>query len=124
MTERASSFEEGFKFGSKVYFKTKNVINKSFGPHTIYIAENGAFIVNKSIKENLLLMITAIEMAGCNGKVVIGINIAASDFYVNEKYDLKIESCINVKSQVTSTVNLINNYQEQVPMEDLFHQVH
>jgi hypothetical protein len=66
------------KYTSKLRMLSIKVLD-----HTLYILlKNGAFIVNKSIKENLLLMITAIEMAGCNEKVVIGINIAASDFYV------------------------------------------
>ncbi|KAF0773147.1 enolase-like isoform X2, partial [Aphis craccivora] len=78
----ASSFTEAMKIGSEVYHNLKNVIKAKFGLDATAVGDEGGFAPNiLENKEGLRLIETAIEKAGYKGKVVIGMDVAASEFY-------------------------------------------
>lgn len=79
----ASSFTEAMKIGSEVYHNLKNVIKAKFGLDATAVGDEGGFAPNiLENKEGLSLIISAIEKAGYTGKVQIGMDVAASEFYV------------------------------------------
>ncbi|KAG5100432.1 hypothetical protein JHK82_045484 [Glycine max] len=88
----ASSFKEAMKMGVEVYHHLK---------------EN---------KEGLELLKTAIAKAGYTGKVVIGMDVAASEFYDNKDktYDLNFKEENNDGSQKISGDSLKNVYKSYV----------
>ncbi|KAG8487859.1 hypothetical protein CXB51_018768 [Gossypium anomalum] len=102
----ASSFKEAMKMGVEVYHHLK---------------EN---------KEGLELLKTAIAKAGYTGKVVIGMDVAASEFYDNKDktYDLNFKEENNDGSQKISGDSLKNVYKSfvtdypSVSIEDPFDQ--
>ncbi|GJQ85869.1 Eno [Trypoxylus dichotomus] len=89
----ASSFTESMKMGTEVYHHLKKVIKKKFGLDATAVGDEGGFAPNiQSNKEALVLISEAIKIAGYTGKVEIGMDSAASEFYRNGKYDLDFKN--------------------------------
>ncbi|MBA0756711.1 hypothetical protein Gogos_020686 [Gossypium gossypioides] len=89
----ASSFKEAMKMGVEVYHHLKAVIKKQYGQDATNVGDEGGFAPNiQENKEGLELLNTAIAKAGYTGKVVIGMDVAASEFYGTDKtYDLNFK---------------------------------
>ncbi|XP_010504049.1 PREDICTED: bifunctional enolase 2/transcriptional activator-like [Camelina sativa] len=100
----ASSFKEAMKMGVEVYHNLKSVIKKKYGQDATNVGDEGGFAPNiQENKEGLELLKTAIEKAGYTGKVVIGMDVAASEFYSSDKkYDLNFKEENNDGSQKIS----------------------
>ncbi|ONK64646.1 uncharacterized protein A4U43_C07F28350 [Asparagus officinalis] len=113
----ASSFKEAMKMGVEVYHNLKSVIKKKYGQDATNVGDEGGFAPNiQENKEGLELLKTAIAKAGYTGKVVIGMDVAASEFY-NEKdktYDLNFKEENNDGSQKISGDSLGNVYKSFV----------
>eukprot|EP01018_Ginkgo_biloba_P018223 Gb_15598 [translate_table: standard] len=113
----ASSFREAMKMGVEVYHHLKAVIKKKYGQDATNVGDEGGFAPNiQENKEGLELLRTAIEKAGYTGKVVIGMDVAASEFY-NDKdqtYDLNFKEENNNGSQKISGSELIKLYESFV----------
>jgi enolase len=89
----ASSFSEAMKIGSEVYHTLKSVIKKKYGQDATNVGDEGGFAPNiLDNSEGLDLLVEAINTAGYQGKVKIGMDVAASEFYKEEKYDLDFKS--------------------------------
>ncbi|CAH1424678.1 enolase 1 [Lactuca sativa] len=90
----ASSFKEAMKMGVEVYHNLKSVIKKKYGQDATNVGDEGGFAPNiQENKEGLELLKTAIAKAGYTGKVVIGMDVAASEFYAEDgkTYDLNFK---------------------------------
>lgn len=89
----ASSFKEAMKMGAEVYHHLKSVIKKKYGQDATNVGDEGGFAPNiQDNQEGLELLKTAIAKAGYTGKVVIGMDVAASEFYGADKtYDLNFK---------------------------------
>ncbi|XP_030521919.1 enolase 2 [Rhodamnia argentea] len=100
----ASSFKESMKMGVEVYHHLKAVIKKKYGQDATNVGDEGGFAPNiQENKEGLELLKTAIAKAGYTGKVVIGMDAAASEFYCEDKtYDLNFKEENNDGSQKIS----------------------
>ncbi|KAE8710706.1 Enolase [Hibiscus syriacus] len=94
----ASSFKEAMKMGVEVYHHLKAVIKKKYGQDATNVGDEGGFAPNiQENKEGLELLKTAIAKAGYTGKVVIGMDVAASEFYdkKDKTYDLNFKEEVN-----------------------------
>jgi len=106
----AKSFAEAMQMGSEVYHHLKEVIKKIYGQDATNVGDEGGFAPNiLSNKEGLDLVVQAISKAGYTGKVVIGMDVAASEFFIEDKdkksgiYDLNFKVKNNDgKHQLTS----------------------
>ena len=89
----ASSFREAMRIGAEVYHNLKNVIKEKYGKDATNVGDEGGFtpdiLENKEAQE---LLKTAIAKAGYTDQVVIGMDVAASEFYRSGKYDLDFKS--------------------------------
>lgn len=112
----ASSFKEAMKMGVEVYHTLKSVIKKKYGQDATNVGDEGGFAPNiQENKEGLELLKTAIEKAGYTGKVVIGMDVAASEFYGTDKtYDLNFKEEKNDGSQKISGEKLKDLYKSFV----------
>ncbi|KAK6936348.1 Enolase, N-terminal [Dillenia turbinata] len=113
----ASSFKEAMKMGVEVYHNLKAIIKKKYGQDAINVGDEGGFAPNiQENKEGLELLKTAISKAGYTGKVVIAMDVAASEFYNGEDktYDLNFKEENNDGSQKISGDALINIYKSFV----------
>jgi enolase len=89
----ASSFQEAMHIGAEVYYNLKNVIKEKYGKDATNVGDEGGFAPNiLENKEALLLLKTAMAKAGITDQVVIGMDVAASEFYRSGKYDLDFKS--------------------------------
>jgi len=78
----ASNFTEAMKIGSEVYHHLKSVIKNKFGLDATAVGDEGGFAPNiQNNKEGLQLIKDAINQAGYTGKVEIGMDVAASEFF-------------------------------------------
>ncbi|XP_077471753.1 enolase 1a, (alpha) [Stigmatopora argus] len=89
----ASSFKEAMRIGAEVYHNLKNVIKEKYGKDATNVGDEGGFAPNiLDNKEALELLKNAIGKAGYTDKIVIGMDVAASEFYQDGKYDLDFKS--------------------------------
>lgn len=89
----ATSFAEAMKMGSEVYHHLKAVIKRRYGMVATTVGDEGGFAPNfQNNKEALDLIKSAIELAGYSGLVDVAIDVAASEFYNEGKYDLDFKN--------------------------------
>jgi enolase len=66
----------------QVYHCLKGVIKKKYGMDACNVGDEGGFAPNiQENKEGLQLLVEAINKAGYTGKIKIGMDVAASEFY-------------------------------------------
>uniref|UniRef100_A0A2K5DCX0 phosphopyruvate hydratase n=1 Tax=Aotus nancymaae TaxID=37293 RepID=A0A2K5DCX0_AOTNA len=89
----ASFFKEAMRIGAEVYHHLKGVIKAKYGKDATNVGDEGGFAPNiLENSESLELLKTAIQAAGYPDKVVICMDVAASEFCLNGKYDLNFMS--------------------------------
>ncbi|KAL3861100.1 hypothetical protein ACJMK2_007173 [Sinanodonta woodiana] len=89
----ATSFTEAMRMGSETYHHLKAVIKEKYGQDACNVGDEGGFAPNiQDNNEGLKLLQEAIAKAGYVGKVKIGMDVAASEFCKNEKYDLDFKN--------------------------------
>ena len=89
------SFSAAMKCGAEIYQNLKNVIKKKYGQDATNVGAEGGFAPNILANTDALdLVVEAIELSGYTGKVGICMDVAASEFWVDElkKYDLDFKS--------------------------------
>ncbi|XP_071623282.1 alpha-enolase isoform X2 [Heliangelus exortis] len=124
----ADSFKEAMRIGAEVYHNLKNVIKEKYGKDATNVGDEGGFAPNiLENKEALELLKTAISKAGYSEKIVIGMDVAASEFYRDGKYDLDFKSPDNPSRYITPDqladlyMGFVKNY-PLVSIEDPFDQ--
>ncbi|KAL4658496.1 alpha-enolase isoform X2 [Arapaima gigas] len=125
----ATSFKEAMRIGAEVYHNLKNVIKEKYGKDATNVGDEGGFAPNiLENKEALELLKNAIAKAGYTEQVVIGMDVAASEFYRDGKYDLDFKSPADPKRYITSDQlgaiykGFEDNYPVVVSIEDPFDQ--
>lgn len=125
----AKSFTEAMKMGSEVYHHLKSVIKKKYGLDACNVGDEGGFAPNiQDNREGLELLKTAIESAGYTGKIKIAMDVAASEFFKDGKYDLDFKNPESDASKHLTGEELANLYKEFikdypiVSIEDAFDQ--
>ncbi|KAG0297843.1 hypothetical protein BGZ98_000397, partial [Dissophora globulifera] len=109
----ASSFAEAMKIGSEVYHHLKSVIKKKYGQDATNVGDEGGFAPNiQDNAEGLDLLVEAIAKAGYTGKVKIGMDVAASEFYKDQMYDLDFKSANSDASKWLGGKQLAALYQD------------
>ncbi|XP_068202159.1 enolase isoform X1 [Palaemon carinicauda] len=110
----ASSFTEAMRMGSEVYHHLKTVIKGRFGLDATAVGDEGGFAPNiLNNKDALNLIQEAIEKAGYTGKIEIGMDVAASEFYKGANtYDLDFKTKDSDGSQKISGDQLRDLYSE------------
>ena len=89
----AASFSEAMKMGSEVYHHLKLLIKAKYGLDATAVGDEGGFAPNfQSNAEAIKLCEDAIEKAGYTGKIKIGMDVAASEFFKDGKYDLDFKN--------------------------------
>ena len=89
----AASFSEAMKMGSEVYHHLKLLIKAKYGLDATAVGDEGGFAPNfQSNAEAIKLCEDAIEKAGYTGQIKIGMDVAASEFFKDGKYDLDFKN--------------------------------
>lgn len=79
----ADSFKESIRVGVEVYHALKDLLKKKFGLSAANVGDEGGFGAPQIRDENhtLEIIMEALELSGHAGKVDIGLDVAASEFY-------------------------------------------
>jgi len=111
----ATSFKEAMRIGSEVYHHLKKVIKDKFGLDATSVGDEGGFAPNiLNNKDALELIKSAIELAGYTGKIEIGMDVAASEFFKESKYDLDFKNPKSNPSDWITSDKLADLYREFV----------
>ncbi|XP_024533093.1 enolase 1, chloroplastic [Selaginella moellendorffii] len=111
----ASSFAEAMQMGCEVYQVLKGIIKKKYGQDACNVGDEGGFAPNiQDNREGLVLLVDAIEKAGYTGKVKLGMDVAASEFYKSGKYDLDFKDQSSSGKNIYTGEELGNLYMEFV----------
>ncbi|KAJ7978808.1 Enolase [Quillaja saponaria] len=102
--------------GSEVYHTLKGIIKAKYGQDACNVGDEGGFAPNvQDNREGLVLLIGAIEKAGYTGKIKIGMDVAASEFYTKDgRYDLNFKNQPNDGAHVHSAQLLCELYKDFV----------
>ncbi|KAL5191208.1 Enolase 1, chloroplastic [Glycine soja] len=126
----ATSFAEALRMGSEdinfcanirfldrtVYHVLKGIIKAKYGQDACNVGDEGGFAPNvQDNREGLVLLMDAIDKAGYTGKIKIGMDVAASEFYTKDgKYDLNFKKQPNDGAHVHSAQSLGQLYKDFV----------
>lgn len=120
---QASTIKERVRIGAEVFHSLKKVLNKN-GYHT-GVGDEGGFAPNLgSNTEALDYVIEAIKEAGYEPKkdVCLAMDVAASEFYNDGKYELKGENKVLTSSELVEYyVDLVSKY-PIISIEDGLHE--
>merc|ERR1712079_884422 len=89
------TFSAAMKAGAEIYQNLKLVIKKKYGQDAVNVGAEGGFAPNILANTDALdLVVEAIDISGYTGKVGICMDVAASEFWVDDKkkYDLDFKS--------------------------------
>ncbi len=105
---KIKSFKNKLRAGSEIYHILKKEIHAKYGKGTTNVGDEGGFAPQyfKNVKEPLEIITKSIKDAGYEGKVKIAMDVAASEFFENENY--------NVDGQVLNSKLLHLKYKEIV----------
>lgn len=126
----AESFRESLRIGAEVYHHLKNVITKKYGQDAINVGDEGGFAPSiGDNKEGLNLIMEAIHNSGHEGRVQLGMDVAAAEFYTKDRmYDLNFKNQPNDGSDKVTGPGLADIYKSfakdfpLVSIEDPFDQ--
>lgn len=100
----ASSFAEAMQIGAEIYHSLKSVTKKRYGQDAVNVGDEGGFAPPiQSNKEGVELLMAAIEKSGHLDKVILGMDVASSEFYIDGKYDLAKKSRTATSNEPTLT---------------------
>merc|ERR1712008_607033 len=127
----ASSFKDAMIIGAEVYHNLKTVIKKKYGQDACNVGDEGGFAPNvQDNNEALDVLMEAIKKSGHDGKVKIGTDVAASEFFIEKtkQYDLDFKNPDSAPEMKKSVPELIEYYKSWlskypfVSIEDPFDQ--
>ena len=107
-----NSFSESLQFGAETYQSLKSLLSKD-GKSTNVGDEGGFAPEMKSNQAAIEIILKAIENAGYKGgrDCYLGLDVAASEFYIDSKYELKKDNLnLNSDEMVQYLINLVNSY--------------
>lgn len=85
----ASSFAEAMQIGCEIYSSLKSVTKKIYGQDACNVGDEGGFAPPiLSNREGVELLMDAIDKSGHLDKIILGMDVASSEFCVDGKYDL------------------------------------
>lgn len=82
----ATSFKEAMQMGCEVYQSLSKLLKKNFGQSAGNVGDEGGFGAPQLRDEihTLEIIMEALHNSGHEGKVDIGLDVAASEFYIPE----------------------------------------
>ena len=108
----ASSFSESIRYGCEIFHSLKSIL-KSKNLNT-NVGDEGGFAPNlNSSAEVIEIILSAVEKAGLkiNDDILLSLDVASTEFYKNNKYELKGEGqSLSSDEMVSYIQNLANNF--------------
>ena len=122
----ASNFREALQIGSEVYHALKGQIKAKYGQNSVNVGDEGGFAPDvKDAQEVIEIINSAIVKSGHEGKVKIGLDVAASEFYKDPNYDFGFkceQSDLKTKEEMVAYYKELVAKYGLVSIEDPFDQ--
>lgn len=117
----AESFSEAMEIGHDVHYKLLEIMVKKYGPMASIVSLDGGFsCTSMSIKENMDILVEAVEKAGYSDKVKFGFDMAATHWYDKKTKLYTLEGKKRTTDEVLEIYkDLVKNY-PILTMEDPF----
>lgn len=111
----ANTFTEAMKMGSETYHTLKKIIKDKYGLDATAVGDEGGFAPNiGNPKDALAILTDAIAKAGYTGKIEIGMDVAASEFFKEGLYDMDFKNPKSDKKNWLKADKLLALYQDFV----------
>merc|ERR550525_1428979 len=109
----ASNFKDAMIMGAEVYHTLKGCIKKKYGQDACNVGDEGGFA--PSVQDNdeaLSVLMDAIQKSGHEGKIKIGTDVAASEFWNKDiqKYDLDFKNPNSDDSMKKTAAEMVDYY--------------
>lgn len=106
---KTTSFSEAMKIGAETYQHLKSILKQKYRQIAVNVGDEGGFAPDiQTIEECFEVVMEAVKKAGYDGKVGIGIDAAASEFYVEgQGYDLDKKG---TSRKIVSGIQLVDIY--------------
>lgn len=115
------TFKEALFAGVNVYMELRDFLIGRYGKHAVNLGDEGGFAPPmKRTEEALEALVGAVERAGYGGDIKIALDCAASNFYVNGRYEIDGRSL-----EEGELISLYESILERYPiigLEDPFHE--
>lgn len=121
---KAKSFSQATQMLSETYMDLKKILVNRYGKSSINIGDEGGFVPPiRRVNEALKLLMKAMEEAGYDKKMKIGIDAAASEFYnwKQQNYAIEGKNLLSREELIDYYMDLIKAY-PIVSIEDPFDQ--
>ena len=126
----ANSFSEGIRIGVECYHSLASLLKKKFGKSAANVGDEGGFGAPqiKDENETLEIIMEAIHNAGHSGKIDIGLDVAASEFYDEKANTYNLSQKTGLNDRIMSPDALLDIYDNMsskypiVSIEDPFDQ--
>lgn len=117
----AESFSEAMEIGHDVHYKLLEIMVKKYGPMASIVSLDGGFsCASMSIKENMDILVEAVEKSGYSDKVKFGFDMAATHWYDKKTKLYTLEGKKRTTDEVLEIYkDLVKNY-PILTMEDPF----
>ncbi len=119
----ARSFSEALQMGSEVYHQLKKLLKEKYGKDAVNVGDEGGFAPPlKTAKEPFEIILEAIEEMGYSGKIMLGMDAAASEFFDEDR------KVYTLQGTTYSTGELVDFYGDMaktfpiISIEDPFHE--
>jgi len=108
----ADSFKESFRVGIEVYHSLSTLLKKKFGKSAANVGDEGGFGAPQLRDENhtLEIIAEAIHNSGHEGRIDIGLDVAAAEFYDKEANTYNLSSKVDTKEREMSPDALLDIY--------------
>jgi len=87
---RAQSFGEALRMSVEIYHQMKGILKSAFGHSAVNVGDEGGFVPQiTNVEQALDIIVSAIEQLGYQEYFGLGLDCAASSFFINGKYVLE-----------------------------------
>ncbi len=115
------TFKEALFAGVNVYMELRDFLKERYGRHSVNLGDEGGFAPPmRKTEEALEALMRAIERAGYSGDVKLALDCAASNLYVNGRYEVDGVS-MDEGDLISFYESIIESY-PVVGLEDPFHE--
>lgn len=114
---KARNFRHAMRMGVETYHNLKKIIKKKYGVDSVNVGDEGGFAPPlQSNEEALELLQKAISISGYEGKIKIGMDVAASEFYEDGNYNLNFKG---TEPELKSGKQMIKFYEKIIKKYDI-----
>lgn len=108
----ADSFKESMRLGCEVYQSLQSLLKKKFGKSAANVGDEGGFGAPQLKDENhtLEIIMEAIQNSGHQGRIEIGLDVAASEFYDSKTNTYNLSHKTGTNERVLSPDALLDLY--------------